>query len=69
MNTTVTVTVTVKKKGTMYIANASSFTYNYLIINNIYNIYSIKEELGGAFKNNCDSVTVTLAHSIFCLRS
>ena len=44
----------------MYIANLPpSYTYNLLIINNIYNIYSIKEELGGTFKNNCDSVTVT----------
>ena len=52
----------------MHIHNASPFTYNYLIINNIYNIYSIKEELGSAFKNNCNAVTVTLAHSIFCLK-
>ena len=46
----------------MYIANPLSYTCNLLIINNIYNtynIYSIKEELGGTFKNNCDSVTVT----------
>ena len=49
----------------MHIHNASPITYNYLIINNIYNIYSIKEELGSAFKNNCNAVTVTLAHSIF----
>ncbi len=49
----------------MHIHNASPITYNYLIINNI---YSIKEELGSAFKNNCNAVTVTLAHSIFCLK-
>ena len=43
----------------MYIADAFFFTYNLLIINNIYNIYSKEEELWGTFKNNCDSVTVT----------
>ena len=52
----------------MYIANASSFTYNYLIINTIYNIYSIRYELRDTFKNNCNAVTVTLAHSIFCIK-
>ena len=36
----------------MHIANASSYTYNLLIINNIYNIYSIEDELGGTLKKN-----------------
>ena len=48
------------KKIYMYITDASSCTYNLLIINNI---YSIKDKLGSAFENNCNAVTVTLGHS------
>jgi len=40
----------------MHIANVFSYTYNLWIINNIYSIYSIKEELWGTFKNNCKTV-------------
>lgn len=50
----------------MYITDASSCTYNLLIINNI---YSIKDKLGSAFENNCNAVTVTLGHSLIHLRS
>ena len=50
----------------MYITDASSFTYNLLIINNIYNI---RDELGSAFDNNCNAVTVTLGHSLIHLKS
>ena len=50
----------------MYITDASSFTYNLLIINNIYNI---RDELGSAFDNNCNAVTVTLGHSLINLKS
>ncbi len=33
----------------MHIVGTSFFTCNYLIINNIYNIYSIGDELEGTF--------------------
>lgn len=36
----------------MYIPNTLRYPYNILIINNIYNIYSMEYELGGTLKNN-----------------
>ena len=44
--------VSVLKKVTIHIAFSSLKLCNLLIINNIYNIYNKKEELGGTFYFN-----------------
>ena len=51
--------VSVLKNVTFHIIPILFIGYNLLIINNIYNIYSIEYELVGTLKNNCDSETET----------
>ena len=44
--------VSVLKNVTFHILSTLCITYNLLIINNIYNLYSKEDKLGGTLKNN-----------------